>query len=116
MGASKSTAGLLIAVIALLSETWAAINAARANRLQTCLNRALGSDFASIALTIPVVIGFSLYDGRELVLGLDARIMVLLSMTFLVGILTLGTSKSTLLQGAVHAVILLTYFAVSFIP
>jgi Ca2+:H+ antiporter len=42
--------------------------------------------------------------------------MVFLAMTFLVGILTLGTGKSTLLQGAVHAVILLTYFAMSFIP
>jgi Ca2+:H+ antiporter len=42
--------------------------------------------------------------------------MVFLLMTFLVGTLTLGTGKSTLLQGAVHGVILLTYFAMSFIP
>jgi Ca2+:H+ antiporter len=116
IGAPKSTVGLLIAVIVLLPETWAAISAARANRLQTSLNLALGSGIASIALTIPVVIGFSLYAGRDISLGLDPKNMVFLAMTFLVGILTLGTGKSTLLQGAVHAVILLTYFAMSFIP
>lgn len=116
IGAPKSTVGLLIAVIVLLPETWAAISAARANRLQTSLNLALGSGIASIALTIPVVIGFSLYAGRDISLGLDPKNMVFLAMTFLVGILTLGTGKSTLLQGAVHGVILLTYFAMSFIP
>jgi Ca2+:H+ antiporter len=116
IGAPKSTVGLLIAVIVLLPETWAAISAARANRLQTSLNLALGSGIASIALTIPVVIAFTLYEGHELALGLDPKNTVFMGMTFLVGILTLGTGKSTLLQGAVHGVILLSYFAMSFIP
>lgn len=116
LGAPKSTVGLLIAVIVLLPETWAAINAARANRLQTSLNLALGSGIASIALTIPVVIVYSFYMQQELVLGLDPKNMVFMVMTFLVGALTLGTGKSTLLQGAVHAVILITYFVMSFIP
>lgn len=116
MGAPKSTVGLLIALIVLLPETWAAINAARANRLQTSLNLALGSGIASIALTVPAVIVYSLIGNRSLVLGLDPKNMVFLIMTFLVSSLTLGIGKSTLLQGAVHAVILLTYFLVSFIP
>lgn len=116
IGAPKSTVGLLIAVIVLLPETWAAINAARANRLQTSLNLALGSGIASIALTIPVVIAYSFYQNQELALGLDPKNMVFMVMTFLVGALTLGTGKSTLLQGAVHGVILLAYFVMSFIP
>jgi Ca2+:H+ antiporter len=116
VGAPRSTVGLLIAVIVLLPETWAAINAARANRLQTSLNLALGSAIASIALSIPAVIAFSLYSGSPLSLGLDTKQTVLLLLTFLVAALTLGTGKSTLLQGAVHAVILLTYFALSFVP
>ncbi|MBX3021908.1 MAG: ionic transporter y4hA [Bdellovibrionales bacterium] len=116
LGAPKSTVGLLIAAIVLLPETWAAINAARANRLQTSLNLALGSGIASIALTIPAVIIYSFYENQELVLGLDPKNMVFMAMTFLVGILTLGTGKSTLLQGAVHAVILLAYFVMSFVP
>lgn len=114
--APKSTVGILIAVIVLLPETWAAANAARANRLQTSLNLALGSGIASIALTIPAVIAFSLYQGQEIMLGLDPKNMVFLLMTFSTAILTLGTGKSTLLQGAVHAVILLTYFVFSFVP
>lgn len=115
-GAPKSTVGLIIATIVLLPETWAAINASRANRLQTSLNLALGSGIASIALTVPAVIGYTLFEGQNLVLGLEPKHMVFLLITFLVGNLTLGTGRSTLLQGAVHGVILLTFFVMSFIP
>ncbi len=115
-GAPKSTVGLIIASIVLAPETWAAVNSSRANRLQTSLNLALGSGIASIALTIPAVIAYSLYEGRDLVLGLEPKNLVFLFLTFLVGALTMGTGKSTLLQGAVHGVILLTYFVLSFVP
>ena len=116
LGAPKSSVGLLIASIVLLPETWAAISAARNNRLQTSLNLALGSGIASIALTIPVVIGYSIYIGNDLVLGLDGKSTAFLVMTFGVGIVTLGTGKTTLLQGAVHGGILTAYFLLSFIP
>jgi Ca2+:H+ antiporter len=116
LGAPKSSVGLLIASIVLLPETWAAISAARNNRLQTSLNLALGSGIASIALTIPVVIGYSIYQGNDLILGLDGKGLAFLMMTFGVGIITLGTGKTTLLQGAVHGGILTAYFLLSFIP
>jgi Ca2+:H+ antiporter len=115
-GAPKSTVGLIIAAIVLAPETWAAVNASRANRLQTSLNLALGSGIASIALTVPAVIVYSTMAQKELVLGLDGKHMVFLLTTFLVGNLTLGTGRSTLLQGAVHGVILLAYFVMSFVP
>lgn len=116
LGAPRATVGLLIATIVLLPETWAAVSSARANRLQTSLNLALGSGIASIALTIPVVIIYSIMTNNALTLGLDPKNTAFLIMTFFVAIVTLGTGKSTLLQGAVHAVILLTYFVLSFIP
>lgn len=116
VGAPKSTVGLLIAVIVLLPETWAAMSAARANRLQTSLNLALGSAIASIALTIPAVIAYTLYTGQALSLGLNPKNTVFLMITFLIATLTLGAGKSTLLQGAVHAVIMFAYFVLSFIP
>lgn len=116
VGAPKSVVGLLIAGIVLLPETWAAINAARANRLQTSLNLALGSGIASIALTIPTVIVFCLLTNQSLMLGLSSKDTVFMIMTFMAGMITLGTGKATLLQGAVHGVILLTYFVMSFIP
>lgn len=115
-GAPRSTLGLLIAIIVLLPEAAAAIRAARDNRLQTSLNLALGSGIASIALTIPIVIGYSLFTGKELILGLDPKEMTFLMMSFAVGIVTLGTGKSTLLQGAVHGGILTAYLLLSFVP
>lgn len=116
MGAPKAVVGIIIAVIVLLPEAAAAVNAARANRLQTSLNLALGSGAASIALTIPVVSAFSLWTNRPLTLGLDPKGLVFLFVTFMIGSLTLGTGKSTALQGAVHIVILLAYFVVAFFP
>ncbi|WP_408097529.1 calcium:proton antiporter [Peredibacter sp. HCB2-198] len=116
LGAPKSSVGLIIATIVLLPEAWAAVSAARANRLQTSLNLALGSGIASIALTIPVVIGYSIITNTELILGVTPKNLVFMAMTFSVGIITLGTGKSTLLQGAVHGGILTAYFLMSFVP
>lgn len=116
VGAPKTVVGIIIAMIVLLPEAGAAVNAARANRLQTSLNLALGSGAASIALTIPVVSAFSLWTNRPLTLGLDPKGLVFLFVTFLMGTLTLGTGKATALQGAVHMVLLLAYIVVAFFP
>jgi Ca2+:H+ antiporter len=116
IGAPKSVVGLFIAIIILLPETWAAVIAARSNRLQTSLNLALGSGVASIALTIPAVSLFSLMTDRPLILGLDGKGLVFLMTTFLVGNISLGSGKTNALQGAVHLAILLAYFVVVFIP
>ena len=53
VGAPKAVVGVVIAGIVLLPESLAALRAARADRLQTSLNLALGSALASIALTDP---------------------------------------------------------------
>lgn len=55
VGAPKALVGIIIAAMVLLPEGIAACQAARANRLQTSLNLALGSALASIGLTIPPV-------------------------------------------------------------
>jgi len=114
--APKSTVGIVIALLVLLPESYAAIRAARANRLQTSLNLALGSGLASIGLTIPTVAALSVYLDRPLALGLDSRNMILLGLTFIVGTLTLGTGRTTILQGAVHLVVLGAYLVLAFIP
>ena len=51
-GAPKAVIGVVIAALVLMPEALAALRAARANRLQTSLNLALGSALASIGLTI----------------------------------------------------------------
>jgi Ca2+:H+ antiporter len=52
-GLPPTVIGIVIAMLVLAPETWAALRAARADRLQTSLNLALGSALASIGLTIP---------------------------------------------------------------
>ena len=56
------------------------------NRLQDSSNLVLGSALAGIGLTIPAVVGVSIFLGLPLVLGLNAKEMTLLALTFLVGI------------------------------
>lgn len=116
LGAPRATVGIVIALLVLLPETWAAISAARINQLQTSLNLALGSGAASIALTIPVVSVFSIMTHRELMLGLDSKGIAFLVLTFITCGFTLGHGRTTALQGLVHLILLCAYLAFSFIP
>ena len=118
LGAPQPAAvvGVVVAGLVLLPESLAAIKSARADRLQTSLNLALGSALASIALTIPAVAAASLWLGQPLVLGLDTKELVLLLLTFLVAGLTLGGGSATILQGAVHLVILALFLLFAVVP
>lgn len=116
MRAPKAVVGVIVAAIVLLPESLAALKAARANHLQTSLNLALGSAMASIGLTIPAVAIVSLMTGWTLVLGLDAKAMVLLSLSLLVATLSLGTGRTTVLQGAVHLVTFGVYLFTTIVP
>ncbi len=115
-GAPKAVIGVAIAALVLLPEALAAVRAARANRLQTSLNLALGSALASIGLTIPAVAVVSIALGIPLTLGLDAKEEVLLALTLLVSVLTLGTGRTTVLQGAVHLMILAVFLFLAVVP
>ena len=115
-GAPKPVIGVVIAALVLLPEALAALRAARANRLQTSLNLALGSALASIGLTIPAVAAVSVVLGTPLTLGLGQKEEVLLGLTLLVSVLTLGTGRTTVLQGAVHLVILAVFLFLAVVP
>ena len=115
-GAPKAVIGIAIALLVLLPETWAAVRAARANRLQTSINLALGSALASIGLTIPAVALASVLLDMPLVLGLESKDMVLLMVTFLVGAITLGTGRTNMMQGAVHLVIFAAFLFLALVP
>jgi Ca2+:H+ antiporter len=116
LGAPKAVVGIAIAMLVLMPESLAALRAARGNRLQTSLNLALGSALASIGLTIPAVAVVSITLGQQLDLGLDAKEIVLLSLTLLVGVITLGTGRTTVLQGIVHLVIFAAFLFFSIVP
>ena len=116
LGVQPSVGGIVIAALVLLPEAFAALNAARANRLQTSLNLALGSVLATIGLTIPAVAMVSIVIDRPIELGLGQEEEVLLALTLLVGIITLGTGRTTVLQGIVHLVIFFAFLFFSIWP
>lgn len=115
-GFPATFAGVVIAAIVLLPEAMASLRAAAANQLQNSLNLALGSAIASIGLTIPAVALVAVVMGRELVLGLPAAQMVLLILSLFISTLTLGTGRTTVLQGAVHLVIFAVFLFLAAVP
>jgi Ca2+:H+ antiporter len=113
MGWPDSLVGIVIAALVLLPEGTAALRSARADRLQTSLNLALGSVLASIGLTIPTVAVVFVSIQQPLVLGLDPKETVMLALTLLTGAITLGTGRTTVLQGVVHLVLFLVFLFLS---
>ena len=116
IGAPQALVGIVIAGLVLAPEGFAALRAARANRVQTSLNLAIGSALATIGLTIPAVAVASLAMGLHLEMGLSMLGTVLLALTLLVASLTLGTGRTTVVQGVVHLVIFATYLFTTLVP
>jgi len=115
-GLPLALVGVIIAALVLAPESLAAYRAAKRNRLQTSLNLALGSALATIGLTIPAVAIVSLVLDLPLALGINAKSMTLLALSLFVSTLSLGTGKTTVLQGVVHLVIFAVYLFVTVVP
>jgi len=116
IGAPESAVGIVIAALVLLPEGLAAFRASRANRLQTSMNLALGSALASIGLTIPAVAAVSIFLHQPLTLGLGPKEVVLLFVTLILSQTTLGTGRTTVLQGIVHLVIFAAFLFLAVVP
>ena len=114
--APRAVVGIVIATLVLLPETWAAVRAARADRLQSSMNLAIGSAIACIGLTVPVVVLASIAFRLPLVLGLEPKDIGLLALTFLASAFTLGTGRTYVMQGAVHLVIFAAFLFLAFVP
>ena len=115
-GLPLTIVGVVIAALVLAPESLAAVRAARRDRIQTSLNLALGSALATIGLTIPAVAIVSLVIGLPLSLGIDAKSIVLLGLSLFVATISLGTGRTTVLQGTVHLVIFATYLFTTVVP
>jgi Ca2+:H+ antiporter len=116
LGLPRAVVGIVIAALVLLPEGLAAVRAAQADRLQTSLNLALGSALATIGLTIPAVAAVSIALGQPLELGLDAKEQVLLAITLLLSVITLGTGRTTVLQGIVHLLMFAVFLFFAMLP
>jgi Ca2+:H+ antiporter len=80
------------------------------------MNLALGSALASIGMTIPSVAAVSILLHKPLILGLSAKEEVLLAVTLIVSVLTLGTGRTTVLQGIVHLVLFAAFIFLALFP
>jgi Ca2+:H+ antiporter len=115
-GAPKEVLSIVIAMLTLLPECWAAVRAALADRLQTSLNLSLGSALASIGLTIPTIALSSILMGTTIILGLAPKELALLVLTFVVASVTLVAGRTHMLQGVVHLVIFGAFVFFALVP
>lgn len=108
--------GVIVAATVLLPESLSALRSARRNQLQTSINLGLGSALASTALTLPAVAGVAIFTQEPMILGLSGTNEIFLALTIVVATMTLGAGRATILQGAVHLVILALYLFLVVIP
>lgn len=116
IGAPNSLVGIIIAMVVLLPECIAAIQAAKKDRLQTSMNLALGSALASIGLTIPAVAIYTLFSHTPVLLGIDTTSTVLLMLSIFTVMLSLVTGKTNLLYGIVLLTIFASYLFLTIFP
>jgi Ca2+:H+ antiporter len=100
---------LLVAIMVLTPEGLGALKAAINNRLQRAINILLGSVLSTLALTIPAVLAVGIVTGTSVALGLTGVDGVMLALTLGVGMITLSSGRTNILQGAVHLVLFLAY-------
>jgi Ca2+:H+ antiporter len=115
-GLPEALGALLIAVLVLVPEGVAAIHAVRSNQIQRSMNLLLGSVLATLAMTIPAVIVIAMAGHTTLELGLPAEGQVMLALTLFTALLTFGSGRTNVLQGAVHLSLFLAYLLLVFIP
>jgi len=89
--------GIAIALLVLLPQTWAAPRAARANRLQTSLNLAIGSALASTGLTVPADVAAVVVRHPPLVRGREIKNLVLMALTFIVAGIPLASGRTNVM-------------------
>ena len=113
-GAPAALGGLMVAVLVLAPEGLAALQAARADRFQRSVNICLGSALATIGLTVPALVGISIFADRPIVLGLDRAEAVLLMLTVIAAVMHAANPRTNIVQGLVHLVLFATYVVLIF--
>jgi Ca2+:H+ antiporter len=108
--------GLLIALIVFTPEGVSALRAAYRNELQRTVNLCLGAFLSTVGLTVPAVLIIGVITGQDVVLGVDATGLVLIALTLVLSLLTFSGPRTTVLEGAVHAVVFVVYLVLIFSP
>ncbi|WP_425324331.1 calcium:proton antiporter, partial [Methylobacterium frigidaeris] len=116
LGAPSALGGVIIAAIVFTPEGISAIKAIRRDQLQRAINLCLGAVTSTVGLTVPAVLAIGLISGQRVVLGLAPAEMAVLAMTLLLSVITFSRQGTTVLEGAVHLVVFLTYLTLIFSP
>lgn len=114
IGAPAQLGGFLVAILVLAPEALGATRAALANQLQRTMNIGLGSALATIGLTIPAVLIVGFLTGRVVELGLGNVDLILLLLSLSVAVVTFGSPRTNVLQGAVHLLLFAAYVVTIF--
>jgi Ca2+:H+ antiporter len=112
--APAALGGVIIAALVATPEGIGAVRSALANKLQRSVNICLGSLLATIALTIPLMIVVAHLMGATIFLGLQGTSYVMLLLTLAVSVLTFGSGRTNVLQGAVHLILFIAYVLLIF--
>ena len=115
-GMPRAVIGIIVAMVILLPEGVAAVQAAKRDELQKSVNLALGSSLATIGMTMPAVGAMSLLFDKPLVLGVSAADQILLAVTFFASLLTFGAGRTNILSGVVHLVIFAVFVFLTVVP
>lgn len=114
IGAPEALGGILVAVLVLSPEALSAARAAWHNRLQRTVNICFGSALATICLTIPAVLIIGFITDSNVQLGLGNEDLILLLLTLVVSVVTFSSTRTNVLQGAVHLILFITYLVLVF--
>jgi Ca2+:H+ antiporter len=112
--APAALGGVIIAALVATPEGIGAVRSALANKLQRSVNICLGSLLATIGLTIPLMIVVAHLMGATIFLGLQGTSFVMLLLTLTVSVLTFGSGRTNVLQGAVHLILFIAYVLLIF--
>ena len=71
---------------------------------------------ASIGLTVPTVSVIAWWTNSPLELGVSPGGAMLLTLSFMMALITYGTGRASLLSGVVHLILLLTWLFLIIVP
>jgi Ca2+:H+ antiporter len=115
-GAPAALGGIVIATLVFAPEGISALIAIRADRLTRAINLCLGAVTSTLGLTVPAVLGISLYTGHSVLLGLAPSSIVMLISTLILSSITFSNSRTTMLEGAVHLSLFVVFLVLVFSP
>ena len=106
---------VLVATVSASPEIMTALRAARADRMQTVINIALGASLATVLLTIPVIEGIALLTGQHIEMAMTPIQTAMTMLTLLAAFISLHDGQTNVLEGMVHFALFMTFIALVFL-